>query len=107
MDPTSPETCMSKLETTLAARAKTHGPFDQHSRVSQGLKSEYRRHIGEYGARFDDDMYEAIDMVMHKLARAIVGDPQFKDHWEDMAGYAMRVAERIDRDNSLPLGPLP
>lgn len=36
-------------------------------------------------------------MVCCKLARIAAGDPDFKDHWLDIAGYAKLAAERCTK----------
>jgi hypothetical protein len=38
---------------------------------------------------------EAIDMIMVKLSRILCGDPNHKDHWDDIAGYAMLVSRDL------------
>jgi hypothetical protein len=34
-------------------------------------------------------------MIMHKIARIMNGDPNYRDSWVDIAGYAQIVADRI------------
>lgn len=34
-------------------------------------------------------------MIAHKLARIAVGDPDVNDHWDDIAGYATLVSQRM------------
>lgn len=41
------------------------------------------------------DMREALDMICHKMARILNGDPNYRDSWVDIAGYAMLVANRL------------
>jgi hypothetical protein len=36
---------------------------------------------------------EALEMILHKIARILNGDPNFKDSWTDIIGYA-RLVER-------------
>lgn len=38
---------------------------------------------------------EAIEMIFHKIGRIGAGNPNFVDHWEDIAGYATLVAQRL------------
>jgi hypothetical protein len=42
-----------------------------------------------------DQQKHAVYMVAHKLARIVCGDPAEPDHWDDIAGYATLVADRI------------
>lgn len=34
-------------------------------------------------------------MICHKMARIINGDPNYRDSWDDVAGYATLVAKRL------------
>lgn len=47
------------------------------------------------GKDLADDQYEALDMIAHKIARIINGDPDYADSWDDIAGYAKLVADRL------------
>ena len=80
-------------EELLNARGKTHGEFKNHAAASQGLKRELNRHRK---ASLNDIQEEALAMILHKIARIISGNPNFKDHWDDIAGYAKLVADRVD-----------
>ena len=48
----------------------------------------------------DAELEGGIEMIEHKLCRILCGDPNFRDHWQDIAGYAMRVLEEIDRSKA-------
>jgi hypothetical protein len=37
-----------------------------------------------------------LEMIAHKIARILSGDPNHRDHWEDIAGYAELVVREID-----------
>ena len=41
------------------------------------------------------DQAEALDMIAHKIARILNGDPNHHDHWHDIAGYATLIADRL------------
>lgn len=38
---------------------------------------------------------ESLSMIIRKVARITTGDPNFVDHWLDIAGYATRMAEHL------------
>lgn len=76
----------------LNEREKTHGSFDDNARLMQELKQVARAMPG--WNRLRDTHREALDMIFHKIGRAINGDPNFKDHWDDIAGYAKLCSER-------------
>jgi hypothetical protein len=39
---------------------------------------------------------EALDMIAHKIARILNGNPDVHDHWHDIVGYASLVAENLE-----------
>lgn len=82
---------MSTINETLKARQNVHGEFADNSAISQELKNVVRSHDGE----LSDMQKEALDMIVHKISRILAGNPNHKDHWHDIAGYATLVEERI------------
>lgn len=83
------------IEDTLAERSKTHGNFQGHADISQRLKAILRVYEAERGCDLDQDQREALEMICHKIARILNGNPNTRDHWHDIAGYATLVAERL------------
>ena len=79
---------------TLKQRQKTHGSFTDHARVSQGLKSVLQAE--DSYKSLDNCQKEALDMIMHKVARILSGNPSFADHWHDIAGYATLVEKQCE-----------
>lgn len=78
----------------LNERGKTHGDYGDHARITQGLKVQMYSH---YSAKHDSAMREAMEMIAHKIGRILAGDPDFRDHWADISGYAMLVADRCSK----------
>jgi hypothetical protein len=37
-----------------------------------------------------------MEMICHKMARIMNGDPNYSDSWHDIAGYAKLVADRLE-----------
>ncbi len=83
----------STVEEILAERGKTHGDFTDNARVMQSMKRIVHAEVG--WDRLDDVKREAIHMIIHKIGRIISGNPEVKDHWDDIAGYAKLVSERV------------
>ena len=81
------------IEETLAERQKTHGNFTTHAMIAQSIKCQM------YNAHGWSELYaeqrESLDMIAHKIARILNGNPNVHDHWHDIAGYATLVAERL------------
>lgn len=78
----------------LAERATTHGDFSVHALLTQSLKNIAHSDAGGYSS-LPDTHREALDMIMHKVGRILAGNPNHKDHWDDIAGYARLVSDRI------------
>lgn len=79
------------IDSTLSQRQKTHGEFSDHARIAQELKGCLIPVRGE----LLDTHREALDMICHKMARILAGDPNEPDHWHDIAGYATLVEKEI------------
>lgn len=86
-------------ETLLAERGKTHGRFEDHANITQELKQTFYRPSVSLSRpmRLSNVQREAVDMILHKLGRVAAGDPNFKDHWDDIAGYARLVSQDLER----------
>ena len=85
---------MADLSAILEERKKQHGDFSVHAAISQRLKAIAWSDIGGYSS-MSDTQREAIDMILHKVARILAGDPNHHDHWDDIAGYAKITRDRI------------
>ena len=90
---------MADIQNTLAERGKTHGDYAVHAQVTQDIKSAI--HAGRVCALHGEEppalpayFQETIDMIAHKLGRIAAGNPDFRDHWHDIAGYATLAADR-------------
>lgn len=84
------------LSETLKDRGDRYGAFTGHAEVTQNLKGEIRRQLRMRQKTLADDQQEALDMICHKMARIVNGDPDYADSWIDIAGYAKLVADRLD-----------
>lgn len=89
-------TSNTDIDVTLAERGSRYGLFVGHAAVSQDLKRVMRRHLESRGKTIDDDQLEALEMIAHKIARIINGDPNYADSWVDIAGYAKLVSDRLE-----------
>lgn len=77
------------VEDTLKERGKAHGPFVDQAAMAQRLKIAMRGPAWDY---LPSLKREALDMIVHKISRVVVGDHNHKDHWHDIQGYA-KLAE--------------
>lgn len=83
------------VDATLDERATTYGKFSGISEISQTLKSILVHFSNERDTNLSESQREAIEMIVHKIARIINGDPNHIDSWHDIAGYAQLVADQI------------
>ena len=83
------------IDATLTERGGRYGLFIDHARISQSFKGFVRNSHGEKWKEMSFDQQEALEMIFHKIARIINGDPDYADSWVDIAGYAKLVADRL------------
>ena len=76
-----------KKPVILEERRKTHGDYDKFAELEQNLQVAFA-HFKT--TPLTPRQCSAVNMILHKLARIGTGDPNFEDHWDDIAGYAMR-----------------
>lgn len=79
----------------LAERAKTHGDYGSHAAITQMLKADMRCQVSWYS--LPENQRETLEMIAHKIGRILAGDPDFRDHWADIAGYATLSADRCTK----------
>ena len=84
---------MSGVDEVLDDRGKNYGDFDGHARLTQSLKAAMKAHPNWDGLGFVHK--EALEMIAHKIGRIVNGNPDYKDSWVDVAGYAQLVARDI------------
>ena len=79
---------------TLTERGNRYGKFKDHAKLSQHLKNVMC--CADGWSRLEPDMREALEMIQHKVARILNGDPTYADSWHDIAGYAKLVDDRLN-----------
>lgn len=80
----------------LYEREKTHGSFERNAGISQELKSLFVREMNAFPS-LTVAQREALDMIALKLSRILSGQASFRDHWDDLAGYAKLGAESCEK----------
>ena len=85
-----------ELSKILEERKKQYGTFFDHAHITQHFKRYVREHKSWNYMKVDQQ--EALDMVLHKIGRIINGNPDNIDSWDDIAGYATLVANRLRED---------
>ena len=77
----------------LNEREKTHGDFRDHAFYTRQLKSVIKE--SPNSDRMSDVQKEALDMILHKIGRILAGNPDYKDHWVDIEGYANLISRNL------------
>ena len=82
-----------EVDQILEDREVTHGDFEMKAMWIQ----EIMEHLISLNAyqNMEADKKEAIHMILVKLSRIIYGNHDHADHWDDIAGYALLVADRL------------
>jgi len=76
----------------LGERGKTHGDYDQMAAVIQSIK------FAMQSGNWEDltaTQKESLDLTATKIGRIVCGDPNHRDHWDDIIGYATLARDRI------------
>jgi hypothetical protein len=83
------------VDETLNERAQDYGTFKDGAALMQGIKRLLADHARRHDKTFADDQWEALEMIVHKMARIVNGNPDKVDSWVDIAGYATLIADRL------------
>lgn len=89
------------IEQTLAERQDRYGEFADHARISQNLSAVM--HAAPRWDGLSAAQKEALEMVQHKVARILNGDPDYADNWHDIAGYATLVENTLKERTPTPV----
>lgn len=85
-----------KIEDTLAERGTRYGQFEDHAVIAQRLQDAMREEAG--WKNLAPDQKQALTVICDKIARMLNGDPNYRDNWHDIVGYAKLVDDRMLRD---------
>ena len=92
---------VDKQAVLLSERAKTHGPYLAvadltmltYHQLTDAMRSQPR-------SDKDDVILFTVFNISHKLVRAMSGKATEIDHWRDIAGYATRLVEELEKDTN-------
>ena len=90
------ETMKTELKDVLQQRGDRYGSYPTHALISQDLKTTMQKYSGY--ERLSVDQKESLEMIAHKIARILNGDPNYDDSWVDIAGYATLIAKRLQSE---------
>ena len=85
---------METLE-LLASRRDSHGDYGTKAKFIQKLKKMIRKSYANERNLLSETHLESLDNIAQKMGRILYGNPDFIDHWDDIAGYAKLSSEAI------------
>lgn len=80
------------VKNTLQERGNRYGDFTDHAEIAQDLQMNMRSTEG--WERLDAVKRQALTVIADKIARILNGDPEYKDNWHDIQGYAKLAEDR-------------
>lgn len=86
----------TEVDAILDERGKRYGTFAGQATMAQALKQIVKANLMARNKSLKADQQEALEMILHKIARIVNGDPDYADSWVDIAGYAKLVADRLE-----------
>ena len=85
----------TRVDETLNQRHDSYGYFIGVAEISQSFKKQLFHYLAARNKDLVPDQTEALEMILHKIARIVNGDENHIDSWHDIAGYATLVADRL------------
>ena len=87
----------SDVNKTLDERGERYGKFSNHAELSQKLKQAMKEKATWWD--LSPSQQESLEMIAHKIARILNGDPNYADNWHDIAGYATLIDLQLQWDD--------
>lgn len=84
---------MNEINEILLERGKRYGPYETTALIAQQLKM--MMHETPSWHKLTAAQREGLEMIQHKIARILNGDPTYEDNWVDLIGYATLVLETM------------
>jgi hypothetical protein len=84
----------------IKERGAVHGDINDNALNSQTFKIAARSMTNWRHGKLSPVQRECIEMILLKIGRIGSGDPNFRDHWDDIAGYAELAANQINSRES-------
>lgn len=85
------------IPSILDERGARYGLWSDQAALSQQLKDVVATHLKYKGTALEPYQAEALEMILHKIARIVNGDPNYADSWIDIEGYARLVSRLLTR----------
>jgi hypothetical protein len=100
----------ASIQSTLTERGDRYGDFHGHAAIAQELMrvmvnaksfpmppgTGYVTDV--WNSRLSNVQRQALTVIADKIARILNGDPNYKDNWHDIQGYAKLAEDRCNPD---------
>lgn len=87
------------VKAMLAGREARYGSFENHARISQALKRAMQD--SPNWSKLTDVQKEGLEMMQHKVARMLNGDPSYLDNIVDIVGYSTLVKDVMETNDGI------
>lgn len=84
---------MNQVSDTLAERGTRYGDFTDHAKIAQDLQTVMHGTKAWHGS-LSNVQRQALTVIADKIARILNGDPDYRDNWHDIQGYAKLAEDR-------------
>jgi hypothetical protein len=82
------------INSIVAERGSNYGDFRGQAELCQDLCNVFFSHKSGQ-VEYTKMQHEALHMIFHKLSRIANGNPNYKDSWVDIAGYAKLIYDTL------------
>ena len=96
---TASETSNPTIKETLNQRQSQYGSFEDVAMITEQMVDVMRKGYYENLA-YNQKM--ALYMICSKMARIVNGNPNHKDSWHDIAGYATLIDNELVSEKDMP-----
>ena len=96
---TASETSNPTIKETLNQRQSQYGSFEDVAMITEQMVDIMRKGYYENLA-YNQKM--ALYMICSKMARIVNGNPNYKDSWHDIAGYAILIDNELESEKDMP-----
>ena len=96
---TASETADPTIKETLSQRQEQYGSFEDVAMLTEQMVDVMRKGYYENLA-YNQKM--ALYMICSKMARIVNGNPNHKDSWHDIAGYATLIDNELVSEKDMP-----
>ena len=85
-----------ETEKLIATRHATHGVYRHVCELDQATQKAWRN--SQNWEHLTDVQRCSLQMISHKIARILSGDPFFDDHWKDCSTYAELARRSLEEE---------